>query len=95
MKLIISPEAEQDIENIGDYIARDNPQRAVTFVDELYSQCQQIGELPSLYQKRPDFGEHIRSCVYGRYLIIFSDENNIVRIERVLHGAREMTAIFH
>lgn len=36
MKLGISPLAEQDMEAIGDYIAQDNPVRAVSFTEELY-----------------------------------------------------------
>ncbi len=36
MKVSISPLAEQDIEAIGDYIAQDNPARAVSFVESLY-----------------------------------------------------------
>lgn len=46
MKLGISPLAEQDIEAIGDYIAQDNPVRAVSFTEELYQQCLLIAESP-------------------------------------------------
>ncbi len=35
MKLLITSTAEQDLRNIGDFIAQDNPARAVTFVREL------------------------------------------------------------
>lgn len=31
----ISPLAEQDLEAIGDFIAQDNPHRALTFIAEL------------------------------------------------------------
>ncbi|UIL54841.1 type II toxin-antitoxin system RelE/ParE family toxin (plasmid) [Pantoea agglomerans] len=37
MKLGISPLAEQDMEAIGDYIAEDNPVRAMSFTAELYA----------------------------------------------------------
>jgi len=36
MKVLITAEAEADLEAIGDYIARDNPARALSFVRELY-----------------------------------------------------------
>jgi len=32
MQCILSPLAEFDLEEIGDYIARDNPGRAVSFI---------------------------------------------------------------
>ncbi|MCU5773126.1 type II toxin-antitoxin system RelE/ParE family toxin [Erwiniaceae bacterium BAC15a-03b] len=94
MKLNISPLAEQDIEAIGDYIAQDNPQRALSFTGELYQQCCLIGETPQLYRERPELGKQVRSCAYGRYLILFSSGETEVRIERVLHGARDISDLF-
>jgi toxin ParE1/3/4 len=39
MRLIFLPQAEADLEAIGDSIARDNPRRAASFVRELREQC--------------------------------------------------------
>jgi toxin ParE1/3/4 len=50
MRLVIKPLAEQDIEVIGDYIARDNPARAVCFVGELREQCMRIADNPLGYR---------------------------------------------
>lgn len=36
MKLGISPLAVQDLESIGDWIAKDNPIKALSFIEELY-----------------------------------------------------------
>jgi toxin ParE1/3/4 len=47
MKLGISPLAEVDLESIGDWIAQDNPVRAVSFTEELYQQCLLIAESPA------------------------------------------------
>ena len=54
MQLVIKPLAEQDLEAIGDYIARDNPARAVTFVRELRDHCQRIASHPLGYRERPE-----------------------------------------
>jgi plasmid stabilization system protein ParE len=67
MKLGISPLAEQDMEAIGDYIAQDNPVRAVSFTEELYQQCLLIAESPVIYKERPELGQSVRSCTYGRW----------------------------
>ena len=32
MRLEFQPQAERDLEGIGDYIAQDNPRRAITFL---------------------------------------------------------------
>lgn len=94
MKLGISPQAEQDMEAIGDYIAQDNPVRAVSFTEELYQQCLLIAETPVIYRERPELGQSIRSCAYGRYLIVFRVLDTEVRIERLLHGSRDITTLF-
>lgn len=94
MKLGVSPLAEQDLEAIGDYIAQDNPVRAVSFVEELYQQCLLIAESPVLYRERPELGQSVRSRAYGRYLIVFRVLDTEVRIERLLHGSRDVLSLF-
>jgi plasmid stabilization system protein ParE len=39
MKLIFAPAAKLDLLKIGEHIKRDNPARAITFVDELVDRC--------------------------------------------------------
>lgn len=94
MKLAISPLAEQDIEAIGDYIAQDNPVRAASFTEELYQQCLLIAESPVIYRERPELGQSIRICAYGRYIIVFRILDMEVRIERMLHGSRDINSLF-
>ncbi|WP_439412896.1 type II toxin-antitoxin system RelE/ParE family toxin [Enterobacter ludwigii] len=89
MKLGISPLAELDLEAIGDWIARDNPVRAVSFTEELYQQCLLIAESPALYRERPELLPGIRVCPYGRYILLFRVMDTEVRIERVVHGSRD------
>lgn len=94
MKLGISPLAEHDMEAIGDYIAQDNPLRAVSFTEELYQQCLLIAESPAIYRGRPELGQGVRSCAYGRYLILFRGLDTEVRVERLLHGSRDIITLF-
>mgnify|MGYP003605211864 CR=1 len=93
MRLVITPLAEQDIESIGDYIARDNPRRALSFIRELRSQCQRISKTPQGYRLRDELGDGIRSCAYGNYVIFFEIETDALRIVRILHGARDIPAV--
>lgn len=69
MKLGISPLAVQDLESIGDWIAKDNPIRALSFIEELYQKCLLIADSPTLYAERPEILPGLRSCAYGRYLL--------------------------
>ena len=84
--------AEADLEEIGDYIARDSREGALSFVRELRDACALAAKRPSLYRRREDLAPGIRSIVRGRYLTLFRElpELDAVRIERVLHGARDI-----
>lgn len=94
MRLAFTPLAEQDLEAIGDYIAADNPVRALSFVRELRAQCQRILLTPSGYCLRSELGEGIRSCAHGHYVIFFEADADSVFIVRILHGARDIPATF-
>jgi toxin ParE1/3/4 len=60
MRVDISPLAERDLEAIGDYIASDNPLRALSFVAELRTLCAKIAKAPRAYRARPELGKDIR-----------------------------------
>jgi toxin ParE1/3/4 len=47
MKVLITDAAEDDLEAIGDWIAQDNPARALTFVRELRLSCETLAEAPT------------------------------------------------
>ena len=70
MRAYFTPRAEIDLEEIGDYIALDNPKRALTFIQEIRQHCERIGDRPMGYVARPDLGDTIRICAHGNYLIM-------------------------
>lgn len=95
MRVTLSPLAERDLEAIGDYIADDNPSRALSFIAELRTQCATIAIAPQAYRVRPELGEGIRSCAHGNYLIFFTATKARLTIVRVLHGAMDIPAQFN
>jgi toxin ParE1/3/4 len=93
-RAIFTPPAESDLEGIGDYIALDNPRRALSFLAELRDQCDKIARSPLGYRARPEVADGLRSCVYGHYVIFFQPRATDVLIVRVLHGAQDIQAQF-
>ena len=91
MRCELSPQAVADLQEIGDFIATDNPQRAASFIAELLAHCQKLADHPQAYPARAELGEGLRSCVHQRYVIFFSVMPELVRIERVLHGSRDIS----
>ena len=94
MKVAFTEPAEADLEEIGDWIARDNPSRAVSFVLELRASCLDIGRRPNAYpfvlHRRQD---SIRRRVHGNYLIFYRIGDAAVEVLHVLHGARDYEPI--
>lgn len=94
MILEFSNEAENDLEQIADYIAADNPRRALSFVWELRSKCVDLIDSPNGFALVPRYEHHgIRRRVHGNYLIFYRVETAKVVIVHVLHGATDYGAI--
>jgi toxin ParE1/3/4 len=89
-----SPKSRQDLLVIGDYIAKDSRANARRFVGKLMAQCQRIGQSPLGYTSRDDLAPGLRMAPMGRYVIFFRVLGDVVRIERVLHGARDLLSMF-
>jgi len=89
-----SHEAERDLEQIADYIARDNPRRALSFVQELRVSCEDLASMPNGFPLVPRYEQHgIRRRVHGNYLIFYRVEAEQAVIVHVLHGATDYAAI--
>jgi toxin ParE1/3/4 len=93
MRIELSGFVESDLEAIAEYIAQDKPTRAVSFIQEIGAQIDTIGQNPLLYQVRPEIGEGARLAVVGRYVILFRIVADVVRIERVVYGGRDLVTL--
>ena len=95
-RLLLSPRAAADLEEIAEYIARGNPGRAASFVAELEAKCRSVAAAPELYARRDDLAPGLRMAVHGRFLVLYRDlsADAAVRIERVLHGVRDLPRLF-
>ncbi|RDK01068.1 type II toxin-antitoxin system RelE/ParE family toxin [Paraburkholderia lacunae] len=93
----ILPDAEADLEAIGDYMARDNPRRALGFVRELREKCTRLADIFLAFPIVPryeDRGVHHR--VYGGHQIFYrvvGEPPERIDVIHVLHSARNYAAI--
>jgi plasmid stabilization system protein ParE len=91
MECIFSERAARDLKEIGDYIARDDPQRAVSYVQELRARGRKIAGMPGAPLIVDQIGDlPVRKVLFGRYRIYYSwhHEQNVVVILHIRHGAR-------
>lgn len=90
----LAAEAERDLEEIGDFIARDDHFRALAFIRALRDTCLSLADLPSRFPLVARYeGEGVRRCLHGDYLIFYRIEGDRVTVLHILHGARDYAAI--
>ena len=94
MKVVITEAAYADLAKIGRNIKKDNPTRAMTFVDELYNRCQRLGAVPRAFPLLPNWEERgIRRRPHGNYLIFYRVGADSVEVLHILHGARDYEGV--
>jgi len=96
MPIIIKrPLARSDLAEIWDYIADDNERRADSFIDLFDQKFQELSRHPNLGRSRDELEEGIRSFPVGKNVIFYRIMPEGLEIIRVLHGSRDLNAIFH
>ena len=94
MKLVLTDEATSDLREIGEWIAANNPRRALSFVDELKACCARLIDMPLAYPLVPRHeASGLRRLPHDAYLIFCRVAEDAVEIIHVLHGARDYEAI--
>lgn len=94
MKVYFTDEAEADLEAIADYIASDNPARAISFVRELREKALALASLPLAFPLVPRYERQgVRRRIYGNYGIFYTVRGQLVVVIHILHGARDYDSI--
>ncbi|MBF0134245.1 MAG: type II toxin-antitoxin system RelE/ParE family toxin [Magnetococcales bacterium] len=95
VEVTFPPKSRPDLLDIGDSIAKASRANARRFVGKLMAQGQRIGTSPMGYVGRDDLAPGLRMAALGRYVIFFRMFDGEVRIERVLHGTRNLPIVLH
>ncbi len=81
--------AEQDLDEIWLYIAKDNIAAADKFLDEIGDGVQRLARVPLMGRARPELAPELRSFPVARYVIFYKPSPAAIEIVRVLHSARD------
>ncbi len=90
----LTNEAKRDLLSIWSYVAEDNPAAADRVLDSLNEHMSLLTDNPLLGPARPDIAPDLRYLVSGNYLVLYRVISEDAEIVRVLHGARNLSAIF-
>ena len=94
MTLEIAPQVDHDLDEIVTYIARASTAHGERLIQAIYTEIATIARSPLLYRLRPDVGRDARIAIVGQYVILFFVTGSIVRVERVVHGNRQLSELY-
>lgn len=86
------PIAQKDLEEILEYIQNDNPGAVLKLLDQVDKAVSQLADFPFMGIIPKDFYlqyRHYRMLVVNSYLVFYIVTNDIVEIQRILHGKRK------
>jgi toxin ParE1/3/4 len=86
--------AHLDLVEAALHIAEENPTVADHWLDLIDEKCESLSRLPELGRKRPDLAPGLRSLPAGNYVIFYRPITDGIEVIRVLHGARDIPALF-
>jgi len=95
LKLIISPQAREDLFGIWFYIAEDNTLTANGFIDKLTKKYYWLIEFLETGVKRDEVTSNLQSFPVDRYKLYYKPTDKTLELVRVLHGSRNIDQIFY
>ncbi|BAZ12375.1 plasmid stabilization system protein [Calothrix sp. NIES-4071] len=93
-RIVRRPEAKTDLKEIWKYIAAQDKERASNFLKVLDEALQSLAQHPFMGKERPEIMEEIRSFPVKSYVIFYRPLDNGIEVVRILHGARDIEALF-
>ena len=92
--LIIAAEAQDDLDSIAEFIARDNLVAAEQFIDRLAGIFGRLCEAPGIGSPRDELMPGLRGRAFGSYIVYYRMGCDSIEIIRVVHSARDQTKLF-
>jgi toxin ParE1/3/4 len=90
----LTREVETDLDDIWNYVARDSRREADRLIDSITERFAILATQPFMGRARPELGQNLRSFPVESYLIIYRPTDYGVEVVRVVHGRRNIEAMF-
>lgn len=97
--LLLTPKASQDLDDLFDYIAQNNPNAALRFFDATRQTIARLAQNPGLgspyLTNNPRLANLRKRGVKGfeKYLIFYLSQDELLKVVRILHAARDLPTI--
>ncbi|MGO8671383.1 MAG: type II toxin-antitoxin system RelE/ParE family toxin [Capsulimonadaceae bacterium] len=99
-KVIITDDAFQDLDEISEYIGEHAADASLRFLQQAQRAFELLAKMPGMGARR-DYGNPVLAGVrmwpvprFRKYLIFYHSSDSTIEIVRVLHGSRNIQALF-
>ncbi len=90
-KIHWSKTAQQNIEEIADYIAQDAPFYAINFVERILQDIEKLSVFPKIGRIVPEFKkESLREIQFHNYRIVYKLDKDRIFIVSLCHGSMDI-----
>ena len=79
---------------IAVFIAQDNVEASDRFLDTLDAKLEILSRSPKIGRVRDELAVGLRSLPFGAYVIFYKPIRGGIEVVRVLHGSRDIPALF-
>jgi toxin ParE1/3/4 len=94
LSILWTDSAKSDLADIGDYISKDNPRAAMTWVEKLLCAVEQAADMPLSGRVVPEFQRpELREVIRGNYRIVYCVGEERIDVLTVFEGHRRLPDI--
>jgi toxin ParE1/3/4 len=93
-RVVRTDPAELDLEEIWEFIARDDIAAADRCLRTLATKFEMLAARPGIGRNRDTLKPGLRSHAVGRYVVFYRTIPDGIEVVRVLHGARDVDVAF-
>ncbi len=92
-----TPTAERDLDDIFDYIGREklSPTAAANVLRQINDKCSSYARQTHMGSLRRDLGSEVHCFPVAGYVVIYRPLPDGILVLTVVHGARDIPAVFH
>lgn len=96
-KIKINPMAQQDLKNIKEYIALDDPAAADRLIINILSSIEKLSLFPNMgaeLKNKININTKYRYIITGQYIVFYLVKDNDILVNRVLNKVRDYKSLF-
>lgn len=86
--------AVKDLEEICDYIARQNSQAASQLFDTIRKKCKLVANFPNMGKSYSRLASNLKGFLVEDYIVFYHSRENGIDIVRIISGYRDFEALF-